>query len=91
MYEFPDQKSPGQDYVGQSGDMDSRLKTHELKGRLKPGTETRTEEEGGKTAREIKEQRRIYDKTGGQPAGSSDAVSNKRNPIGPKRQHLMEK
>ena len=49
----------------------------------------RTEVTGGKTQREIAEQRRINDLTDGVGA-SSDKVLNIRNPIGPKRQHLMD-
>jgi hypothetical protein len=90
IYEFPDQKSSGKDYVGQSGDMDARLKTHEQSGRLEPGTETRTPVEGGKTAREVAEHKRIQEKTGGVPARESDAVSNQRDPIGARRKHLLD-
>ena len=68
----------------------NRLKTHEKNGRLEPGTETRTEVKGGKTAREIVEHKKIQEKTGGVPAKDSDTVSNKRDPIGPKRRHLVE-
>ena len=49
----------------------------------------RTEVPGGKTQREIAEQRRINDLTDGVGA-SSDKVLNKVNPIGPKRRHLMD-
>jgi RHS repeat-associated protein len=91
IYDFPDQKNPGQDYVGQSGNMDSRLKDHTRTGRLRPGTETRTEVKGGKTAREVAEHQKIQQKTGGVPARQSDRVSNKRDPIGPKRTDLLKK
>lgn len=90
IYEFPDQKAGGTPYVGQSGDLASRLKKHESTGRLKPGTEATTDVAGGKTAREIAEHKRIQEITGGVPASKSDAVSNKIDPIGPKRQHLLD-
>jgi len=44
---------------------------------------------GGRTAREIAEQRRIDEITGG--VGAADpGIANVRNPIGPNRRHLME-
>ena len=89
IYEFPDQKAGGTPYVGQSGDLASRLSKHVSSGRLKPGTEATTEVAGGKTMREIAEHKRIQEMTGGIPASKSDAVSNKVDPIGPKRQHLL--
>jgi hypothetical protein len=49
----------------------------------------RTEVQGGKTAREIAEQRRINEITNGVGASSPD-IANKVNPIGPKRQHLLD-
>jgi hypothetical protein len=79
VYEFPDQKNPGQDYIGQAKDMDARLNKHKRDGRVKPGTETKTEVPGGKTAREIEEHKRIQKKTGGVPASKSDKVSNKKD------------
>lgn len=90
IYEFPDQKKSGQDYVGQSANLEKRLKNHEKTGRLKPGTEKRTEVPGGKTQREIAEHKKIQEKTGGKPASKLDAVSNKKDPIGPKRQDLLK-
>jgi hypothetical protein len=78
-------------FAGQSAAwVHKRLKTHERTGRLTPGTETRTTVDGGKTAREIAEHKRIQQHTGGGPARRSDAVSNKVDPIGPKRQHLLD-
>ncbi|SKB09547.1 RHS repeat-associated core domain-containing protein, partial [Prosthecobacter debontii] len=88
IYEFPDQKA-NKPYVGQSEDLASRLNTHKSTGRLKPGTETTTKVAGDKTAREIAEHKRIQEITGGVPASKSDAVANKVDPIGPKRQHLL--
>ncbi|MEO1333707.1 MAG: RHS repeat-associated core domain-containing protein, partial [Myxococcota bacterium] len=90
IYEFADQTAGGKRYVGQSGNMNKRLKTHERSGRLKPGSETRTGVEGGKTAREVAEHKRIQEITGGEPARQSDAVSNKVDPIGPNRQDLLD-
>jgi len=45
---------------------------------------------GGKTAREIVEHKKIQKLTGGVPAGQSSKVANKRDPIGPKRKHLLD-
>jgi RHS repeat-associated protein len=89
-YEFPDQAAGGTPYVGQSGNIPRRLGDHETAGRLKPGTETATTVSGGKTAREIAEHKRIQEITGGVPASKSDKVSNKVDPIGPKRQDLLK-
>jgi len=85
IYEFPDQKADDKPYVGQSRNMPKRLDRHEAEGRLKRGTETTKPVEGGTTDREIAEHKRIQELTGGQRAKSSDAVSNKRDPIGPNR------
>jgi RHS repeat-associated protein len=90
IYEFPDQVGGGTPYVGQSGDIPKRLATHEKAGRLLPGTETTTPIEGGKTAREIAEHTRIQELTGGEPAKGSPNVTNKVDPIGPRRQHLLK-
>lgn len=49
-----------------------------------------TEVLGGKTAREIAEHKRIQEITGGVPARFSDKVSNKVDPIGPNRRHLLD-
>jgi RHS repeat-associated protein len=89
-YEFPDQAAGGTPYVGQSGNIPRRLRQHENAGRLTPGTEETTEVVGGKTAREIAEHRRIQEITGGVPAGKSDKVTNKVDPIGPNRTHLLD-
>ena len=90
-YEFPDQTVSGTPYVGQSGNIPRRLRSHEKAGRLQPGTETTTEVLGGKTTREISEHERIQELTGGVPARESSRVSNKLDPIGPRRRHLLEK
>ncbi len=89
-YEFPDQAAGSTPYVGQSGNIPRRLRQHENAGRLTPGTEETTEVVGGKTAREIAEHRRIQEMTGGVPASKSDKVSNKVDPIGPNRTHLLD-
>ena len=90
IYEFPDQTANQVPYVGQSGNLSSRLSQHAASGRLQPGTERTTEVLGGKTAREIAEHQRIQQITGGVPARLSPKVSNKVDPIGPSRQHLLE-
>lgn len=86
IYEFPDQRYGGaRDYVGQSGVMPNRLTDHARSGRLLPGTERTTPVSGGRFAREQAEHNRIQEITGGTPARQSDAVSNQRDPIGPRR------
>jgi RHS repeat-associated protein len=90
IYEFPDSVNSNKPYVGQSSNIPSRLKQHERSGRLTPGTEKSTEVLGGKNVREVAEHRRIQEITGGVPAGKSPDVSNKVNPIGPNRHHLLE-
>jgi len=90
IYEFPDQAAGSTPYVGQSGNIPRRLGEHQRAGRLTPGTETTRAVEGGKTAREIAEHQRIQEITGGVPARQSRKVSNKGDPIGPNRQHLLE-
>jgi hypothetical protein len=88
-YEFPDQSAGGVPYVGQSGNIPSRLNQHERAGRYVPGTASVIEVQGGKTAREISEHQRIQEITGGVPASQSRNVSNKVDPIGPKRKYLL--
>ena len=82
----------GLPYVGQSNNIDRRLAEHVRDGKITQeaaDAATRTEVTGGKTAREVAEQRRINDLTNG--VGASDpGIANKVNPIGPKRQHLMD-
>lgn len=89
-YEFPDKSADKKPYVGQSCNCERRLSEHERAGRYDPGTATVTPVEGGRVAREIAEHRRIQEITGGVPARQSDAVSNKVDPIGPSRQHLLK-
>ena len=45
---------------------------------------------GGKTAREVQEHLKIQEITGGVPARFSNRVVNKKDPIGPGRQHLLQ-
>ena len=75
----------GKPYVGQSRNIPSRLAQHARSGKLPPESEVSTTEVvGGKTAREIVEQRRINE------LGGIENVENERNPIGPKRRHLLD-
>jgi hypothetical protein len=90
IYEFPDLKAGGVKYVGESGDVPGRLQTHTRTGRHQPGTATTREVLGGKTAREVAEHLRIQEVTGGVPAKKSPNVANKKDPIGPRRQHLLD-
>ncbi len=83
IYEFT--ATSGKTYVGQSGNIPQRLEQHIASGKLEPGTTVKTTEvTGGKTAREISEQRRINE------LGGIQNLENIRNPIGPKRQHLLK-
>jgi len=85
IYEFPGRS--GKKYVGQSGNIDRRLAQHERSGKLAPemrGEVVRTPVPGGKTAREVAEQRRIDE------LGGLDHLENQRNPIGPNRKHLLD-
>ena len=89
IYEFID--TTGKKYVGQSGNIEKRIKQHIKKGKLDPSSPvTTTEVLGGKTTREIAEHNRIQVITGGVPARISDKVSNKVDPIGPNRKHLLD-
>lgn len=89
IYEFVD--STGKKYVGQSGNIPERLKQHEKSGKLESGQKVKTTEvTGGKTNREVAEHKRIQEITGGVPARQSDKVSNKVDPIGAKRKHLLD-
>ena len=75
----------GQKYVGQSGNIPRRIGEHARSGKLPKGNPVSTTEVlGGRTAREIAEQRRI------DALGGIDNLENKINPIGPKRQHLLD-
>jgi hypothetical protein len=84
VYEFIG--TDGNLYVGQSGDIAARMEQHVSSGKLDPDAEVNvTPVEGGRTQREIVEQRRI-DQQGGV---ENERVSNQRNPVGPRRKHLM--
>jgi RHS repeat-associated protein len=89
IYEFTD--TAGKKYCGQSCNIPNRLNQHIKSGKLDPNQSvTTTEVLGGKTAREIAEHKRIQEITGGVPARRSSRVSNKVDPIGPKRRHLLD-
>ena len=84
VYEFT--ATSGKVYVGQSGNISERLLQHVRSGKLAASDATsvgRTEVLGGKTAREIAEQRRINQ------LGGIVNLENKINAIGPARQHLL--
>jgi hypothetical protein len=84
IYEFT--ATSGNLYVGQSGQITQRLLQHIRSGKLAAADVTsvsRTEVLGGKTAREITEQRRINQ------LGGIANLENKVNPIGPARRHLL--
>jgi RHS repeat-associated protein len=85
IYEFKGKS--GKDYVGQSSDIDRRLSEHARTGKLPKESAdmvTRTEVKGGKTTREVAEQKRIDEK------GGIRELENKVNPIGPKRRELLK-
>ena len=84
IYEFTGRT--GRPYVGQSGSIEQRLQQHLNTGKLPAEnvpTAKRTEVPGGKTVREVAEQRRL-DQLGG-----PGAPENVRNPIGPARKYLL--
>jgi RHS repeat-associated protein len=88
VYEFPDAKAPGKTYVGQSGDMPSRLEQHTRSGKLEEGANVKTTPvAGGKTTREVAETDRIKE-LGGKSSVPGSQTSNQRNPVSDKR---MEK
>jgi hypothetical protein len=88
VYEFPDASSPGKTYVGQSGDVPRRLGEHEASGKKDAATPAKTTEvQGGKTAREVTETKRIKE-LGGTSSKEGSQTSNKRLPVSDKR---MEK
>jgi|GEM_PF-6166014 hypothetical protein len=71
-------RPPGKTYVGQSGDIPSRLRDHEASGKFPAGTKVSTTEvKGGKTAREIAEHNRIQEHGGvsSQPGSNTLARS----------------
>jgi RHS repeat-associated protein len=76
----------GKRYVGQSKNIDRRLRQHVKRGKVTQAEADRAirrEVPGDKTAREIAEQRRIDE------LGGIGNLENTVNPIGPNRQHLM--
>ena len=89
IYEFTD--TTGKRYIGQSSNVSNRTKQHVRSGKLDPSESVQsTQVSGGRTAREIAEHRRIQEITGDVPARFSDRVSNKVDPIGPNRRHLLD-
>jgi len=85
IYEFT--STSGKTYVGQSGDIDRRLLEHIRADKVteaEAARAVRQEVMGGKTAREIAEQRRIDE------LGGIRNLENKVNPIGPNRRHLLD-
>lgn len=88
IYEFID--TAGKKYCGQSCNIFKRLEQHIKSGKLDPNQRVTIKEVlGGKTAREVAEHKRIQEITGGVPARFSDKVSNKVDPIGLNRRHLL--
>ena len=76
----------GKPYVGQSKDLDSRLDRQVKVGKISPEEAAKAnlkEVPGGKTAREIAEQKRINE------LGGIKNLENKRNPIGERRKQLL--
>jgi len=83
VYEFPEK---GKTYVGQSGNIENRLKQHGKSGKLGEGVTPNTREvQGGKAAREVEEQTRINE-LGGTKGGN---VTNERNPVGENRKDIL--
>jgi len=82
IYEFS--AASGKTYVGQSGNIATRLEQHIASGKLPPGNAVQTTEVlDGRTAREIAEQLRINQ------LGGVKNLEKIKNPIGPARQHLL--
>ena len=85
IYEFT--ATSGKTYVGQSQNIPHRLQQHIKAGKLSPDELPNvkvTPVSGGKTAREIAEQRRIDE------LGGIFNLENKVNPIGSHRRHLLK-
>ncbi len=88
IYEFVDKS--GKPYCGQSCNVTARLNQHIKSGKLDADQVVKVKEvPGGKLAREIEEHKRIQEITGNVPARFSDKVSNKVDPIGKKRSHVL--
>jgi RHS repeat-associated protein len=79
-------------YIGQTSNFAKRIAQH-IKDKKLLAAELHTVEavevSGGKTAREIAEHQKIQEHTGNVPARESGKVANKKDPIGPARQHLL--
>jgi len=89
IYEFADAANKGKTYVGQSGNMPSRLQQHGRTGRLAPGSSpTTTAVGGGRTTREVAEQGRI-NQLGGTRNVPGSKTSNIRNPVSKQRQKKL--
>ena len=77
----------GKGYVGQSQNMPQRIGQHVTAGKVTPEAAANakmTPVAGGKTAREVAEQKRINQR------GGIRELENKRNPIGAKRRYLLD-
>ncbi len=86
IYWFHDLENDNKLYVGQSNNIERRLDEHRRDGRLdSPGSAKTQEVAGDKFDREIAEQNKINEITDGKGI-DPDKVSNKRNPVGEKRQ-----
>ncbi len=82
------QTNSGKTYVGQSGNIPARIQDHIASGKVtsSAGASAKiTPVRGGKTAREIAEQKRI------DALGGVKNLENVRNPVGEKRKHLLER
>ncbi|MDB5089167.1 MAG: repeat-associated core domain protein [Mucilaginibacter sp.] len=91
IYEF--KAASGKKYVGQSGDIGTRIEQHIASGKLLEEdlhTLQTTTVLGGKTAREIAEQMRV-NSLGGIYQNGVKVLENKVNPIGAARQYLLPK
>jgi RHS repeat-associated protein len=81
VYKF--NEASGKEYVGQSSNIDRRLRRHVKNGKVsqkEADGAKRTEVKGDKFDREIEEQRQL------DQAGGVNKTGNKVNPVGPKRQ-----
>jgi RHS repeat-associated protein len=77
----------GKGYVGQSSNMPRRLSKHVSAGKITPEAAANaktTSVPGGKTAREVAEQKQINQR------GGIGELENQRNPVGEKRRHLLD-
>lgn len=90
VYQFPTPDNIP--YTGQTIDAAGRLGDHLRSGLLGSLDDVTFKSMPGstKTQREIMEHNLIQQITGGVPARISPAVANKRDPIGPRRSHLLD-